>query len=221
MGQWIENRLKNSFVWFPEYGTGFYPVQNAGVYDEGYFRKYQGYEETEAGVQINEARLNIVSSFLPADAQVVDFGIGSGAFIKARKNTVGYDINPFGVGWLKQHGLFYDLSWESAVMQNACFWDSLEHVKDPWGMLQRVLGYAFVTVPIFENADHVLRSKHFRKDEHYWYWTRLGFRAFAEECGFVCVYQTTMEQDFGREDVMTFVLLRKQKGPTPCGEERF
>jgi len=69
---------------------------------------------------------------------------------------------------------------------------------------------AFVSLPIFRDAHHARTSKHFRPDEHYWYWTRAGFIWFAERCGFSVIEHNTMESLAGREDIETFVLARRE-----------
>jgi hypothetical protein len=65
-----------------------------------------------------------------------------------------------------------------------------------------------VSCPIYENSEHILRSKHFRKDEHCWYWTEQGLITFMRHYGFEVVESNRMESDIGREDIGTFVFKR-------------
>lgn len=193
-------------VWMPELGVGYYPVDDSdSPYDAAYFAKYVQYENTPIGRAINAFRVDLVSKHIGSD-QLVDIGIGSGAFIKARgRNTVGYDINPESLRWLAEQGMLWDNP-ENGVV-NASFWDSLEHLPNP-GEMVRHRQVVFVSLPIFEDFNHVLRSKHFRKTEHRWYWTRAGLINWFSGMGFACVERNTEETRIGREDIETFVFAK-------------
>ena len=137
---------------------------------------------------------------------LVDVGIGSGAFIEAREDTNGFDINPAGVAWLKKKCLWfnpYDCSFPAASM-----WDVLEHMSDPRPLLANVEEWLFLAVPLFDDAEHVLRSKHYRKDEHCWYYTRRGLLNLMKELGFKLSSESNMEVYAGREDIGAFAFKR-------------
>lgn len=176
-------------------------------YDQSYFDKYVGYANTEMGRRLNNARVRLVK-YHAISTDIVDVGIGSGQFVEVMPNCKGYDVNPAGVAWLKQHSLWHDIYAEKA--ETATFWDSLEHIKDPIPVLMQIEKFVFVSMPVFQNKEHVLRSKHFRPDEHYWYFTVFGFMRFMERLGFVCLEVNSMESYIGREDIATFVF-RRQK----------
>lgn len=193
--------------WFAEAGFGYFEC-TAGPYDEAYFRRYGELEDTPIGRALMSFRTSLVS--LHADAApILDVGIGSGAFLKARWQfgDAGFDINPAGVAWLNDSGIFGDLygrTWEVAT-----FWDSLEHIRRPDLALAQVGDMAFVSIPVFTGPDHVLRSKHYRRDEHFFYWTRQGFINWAQAQGFDTIDVSATESAIGREDVETFVLKRR------------
>jgi hypothetical protein len=138
---------------------------------------------------------------------VVDVGIGGGRFVLEHPDARGFDVNPFGVEWLHSMRLFTDP--HQVEVEAACFWDSLEHIHDPRQIMANVNRYCFVSAPIFTDCDHVLRSKHFRPDEHCWYFTCNGIIKFMERFGFEMVEQSMMEQSCGREDIMSFVFSRR------------
>jgi hypothetical protein len=189
--------------WFPE-GYGYYPVKERD-YDEGYFKKYETYEDTEIGRRINQSRVDIVNTFTKGD--VLDVGIGCGTFLVSRPNTYGFDINPYGVEWLKEKGKFFN-PYEQVPTRFAgvTFFDSLEHIKEPDILLSRFsMCYLFCCMPIYNDKEHVLRSKHFRPDEHYWYFTEDGFKWWMDTHGFDFIMQTGVESLLGREDIKTFV----------------
>lgn len=193
----------SGFVWSQSIGMGYYPVENP-VYDKAYFDKYVDMSKTEMGEKLNNARFNIVNKY--ADGlPLVDVGVGSGAFM-ASIGCVGFDVNPFAIEWLKYGGLWFDPYKER--IDCATMWDSLEHIFDPTVLLKNVRKYLFVSIPVFDDMWHVLRSKHFRTDEHYWYFTKDGFARFIAHHGFSVVYYSEIETELGRDGIGTFVCKR-------------
>lgn len=194
-------------IWLPEYGVGFYPVAGA-PYDEAYFAKYVEYAQTPLGRELTRIRVELVAKYA-AGVDLVDVGIGCGAFIEARGGrTYGFDINVAAVRWLEEHGLFLDPY--RMKITAATFWDSLEHIADADELLAHVEEWVFCSLPIVPgNGPPPLDWKHLRRDEHCWYWTREGFIAWMREHGFRCVEHNTAESLAGRDDVSTFVFRRE------------
>jgi Methyltransferase domain len=137
---------------------------------------------------------------------IVDVGIGGGRFVKDHADAFGFDINPAAVKWLKINRAYCDPY--SEVVEAATFWDSLEHIHDPAPVLANIRRFVFVSLPIFQGAEHVLRSKHFRPDEHCWYFTRGGFEWFMHRFGFRRIDHSVIEQMAGREDIESFAFER-------------
>ena len=69
--------------------------------------------------------------------------------------------------------------------------------------------WLFMSLPVFNDVDHVLRSKHFKPDEHFWYFTRDGLVAAMLMCGFKLVAESDVESELGREDIGTFAFRRE------------
>jgi hypothetical protein len=197
-GNFAENHLQ----WLPELGIGYYPV-TAMPYDAEYFARYQAMKYTEIGLKLNVARINLVNKYTQAD--VLDIGIGNGAFVESRENTCGHDINPHAVEWLVNNKR-YRHPFRGA--SSLTFWDSLEHIHNPTLIMQGAREYVFVSCPIYKSLDHLLTSKHYRKDEHCHYWTHQGLLTFMDYFGFECVEHNSMESDLGREDIGTYVFKR-------------
>jgi len=186
-------------------GIGWYPVAEAAQpYGREYWKRYIGYDMTPVGIELTNARMDMVDRHW--SGELVDIGIGGGRFVRERPNTKGYDINLHASAWLKSIGLWRDPY--AGRIQAASFWDSLEHIADPAPLLANVIAYVFMSLPIFDGPDHVLRSKHYRKDEHYWYFTEPGLQHFMRRHGFEFVESSHMEQDCGREDIGSFVFRR-------------
>lgn len=207
----FDSGLDRGLVWQPELGMGFYPVREADEpYRNGgaqaYWDKYAGYAETELGRALTALRVRWVDRW--HGGELVDVGIGCGAFVTARgRDTWGYDISPVAERWLRDRGLWRSPA-EPGVVSAVSLWDVLEHLPDPAGLLMHVAAWAFVSVPLFEGPEHALRSRHFRPDEHRWYWTRAGLTGWMWRQGFELVDDSSFETTLGREDIGTFAFRR-------------
>lgn len=195
---------ERALIWLPEHGMGFYPV-TAQPYGEAYFAKYRGYAETELGRALTAARLQLVARHYKG--WLCDVGIGCGQFIEARgAETYGFDVNPAAEAWLRERNLYVDPRYGAAP---ACsFWDSLEHIAEPRRILDNVGSWVFVSLPVFRGAEHVMRSRHFRRDEHVWYWTGEGFVAWMSAQGFRLRERNRMETELGRDGIESFAFER-------------
>lgn len=209
----VDAYRRHGLTWFPEAGFGYFECVGA-PYDQEYFDRYAAQGETEIGKALNRFRCEIVARYW--GGEILDVGVGSGAFLQAREASTrpdlaaadrGFDINPAGVAWLGSVGKFGEL-YQAGAWDAVTFWDSLEHIRRPDEALARVGLMAFVSIPIFDGPDHVLRSKHFRRDEHYFYFTRAGFLAWTKAQGFECLDVRATESAIGREGIETFVLRR-------------
>jgi len=195
-------------VWDETKGLGFFPVIENGVYGSNYWKQYVKYRESPIAEKLMLARCNLVDRHVGSDP-AVDIGIGSGHFIEKRGKglTFGYDVNPLAIRWLLDRDLWWDPFHRNPV--NVSCWDSLEHMARPSRFIECVRSCLFLSVPIFDDRDHVLRSKHFKPQEHYWYWTRHGLEQWMLDLGFVMVEHNEMESELGREDIGTFVFRRR------------
>lgn len=200
----------DKFVWDEGLQKGYYPVDEAlEVYNQSYFDKYKSYENTDIGREINDFRINFVNFFTNKDSNILDIGIGSGFFLNNRPNTYGFDVNPVAIAMLKERGLYINPYEENLLDKDisgvTCF-DSFEHIKHPEGLLYEIPSRAFfiVSIPIFANKEHALKSKHFRPDEHYHYFTNVGFIAFMKDNGFHLLWTSNTETKLGRDEIYTY-----------------
>ena len=193
---------KNNLAWVQSLGIGYYPVQ-ANPYNDSYFEAYNAIKETPIGLALNEARKSLVDRF--TNGSVLDIGVGNGAFVEDRDNTYGFDINPVAVEWLIARNKYrHPFRGADALT----FWDSLEHIHNPTLMLQGAKEFVFISCPIYDDVEHVLKSKHFKPNEHCWYWTVEGLIRFMDMFGFEVQEVNWMETEIGREDIGTFVFKR-------------
>jgi len=205
-----------SLAWFPEENIGFFPVDEYwkvnnltedSVYNSDYFDKYVGYEEK--GKNLNTGRVRWVEQVLCGTGHVLDVGIGSGTFVASNTRYFGYDVNPAGITWLRNKNKYVDMYKPLPKKIIAyTFWDSLEHIKDIDSVLKSSPNYIFVSIPIFENVDAILKSKHYRKDEHFWYFTEKGFVDLLKQYGYGLVDTSNFETEFGRESIKSFAFVK-------------
>lgn len=196
---------RETLVWLPERGMGYREPGLGIEYGEEYFEHYAEIAPTLMGQRINEARAAMVNEFY-GDGPVVDVGIGAGAFIAARPNTWGYDVNRIGQRWLERRNLWRD-PYEEPVPA-ITLWDVLEHLPNPAALLDNVTEWVFTSLPIFRDVEHILGSKHYKPGEHLWYWTRLGLCDWMTEHGFEKAHENNRETTLGREDVLSFAFRR-------------
>lgn len=199
-------------LWWPELEAGYYPVKTGSTpYDTAYFERFKMQAATPMGRALMKARVDFVARHVKGP--IVDVGIGSGAFIELWNRTQrgggawGYDINPAAVDWLGKNRAFVDpyLLRPDVIT----LWDVLEHIPDFSRLLASAQKFVFVSLPIFVDCEHVLRSKHFRKDEHYWYFTFNGLIRMFESFGFEVFDYNNAETAIGREDIGSFAFRRK------------
>ncbi len=175
------------------------------AYDEAYYDKCAGYEGLPIANKINRGRIAFVAKHY--SGRVLDIGIGSGEFIKLRPNTYGFDVNPVAIEWLKRNDLWVErFDWFSAFT----FWDSVEHCKDPEEYLREIPlhGFAFFSIPIFADVSRIRESRHYRPNEHLYYWTAPGFVEWLQRHGFLLLDHQDFETAAGRDNVHSFAFKR-------------
>jgi hypothetical protein len=193
-------------IWWPQRGYGYLPPDVKFEYKNDYIDKYREYEEKAATIKLNNIRRELVDTHIHNDL-LIDFGCGAGTFLKGRPNTMGYDLVPEVVAWLKDKRLYNDPY--LTVSRNVSFWDSFEHIVNPKGILNKISHYVFISTPIYENVEGVLKSKHYKPNEHLWYFTSEGLIKYLDDSEFECLFHDDLEYVIGREGIGSFVFKRK------------
>ena len=170
-------------------------------YDEDYFTKYLRYEGTPISSKINRGRIALVDKFHKGFC--LDVGIGSGEFVKKRFMTMGYDINPSAIEWLKMQGCYSE---DFEKFKAFTFWDVIEHVRTPSEYFKRIPvgAHLFTSMPIMRDIRKVRESKHYRPDEHYYYFTFGGFIIWMAAHGFILEEAQNFETEAGRDSIESF-----------------
>lgn len=174
-------------------------------YGPEYWEKCSGYDGTEIAEAINAARVALVARYFAG--RVCDIGIGSGAFVRARPYTFGFDVCPDAIAWLKREHLFCSPGDGFAAFT---FWDVLEHVERPEDYLGLVPlhGWVFVSLPIFRDLHRIRESRHYRPGEHLYYWTDDGFLGWMALHGFQVHEANDEETRAGRDSIRSYAFKR-------------
>lgn len=180
-------------------------------YDDDYFDHYTQLEGKEIARKINAGRIGLVDKHVGSDAVVVDIGIGSGEFIKSRPNTFGYDVNAKAMHWLKENK---KLAGPISEFSAFTFWDVLEHVRDPNSYFKRIPegAHLFTCLPIFDDLSRIRESRHYKPNEHLYYWTERGFVDWMALYRFRLLERQAFEIDAGRDSILSFAFVRDLPG---------
>jgi len=178
-------------------------------YGEDYYKKYINYENTEISKKLNRGRISITEKYCK---EILDIGIGSGEFIRGLNiKAFGFDINKYAIDWLKKENIYINPYEKMPKVCGITFWDSLEHIPKPSEILSTVKTnqYVFISMPIFRSISDVKSSKHYRPNEHYYYFTCKGLNYYMSDLGFKLIEIDDFETQAGREDILTFVFQKQ------------
>lgn len=179
-------------------------------YGLGYWQHYVDLEGGEIANKINDARIALVNEFAGARTEVLDVGIGSGDFIRRRPHTFGTDVNKLAQKWLTQHNKLGRIENFSAFT----FWDVIEHIPTPDLYFRQMPDkcFLFTCLPTFNDLRWVRKSKHYKPNEHFYYWTETGFVDWMAERRFRLLDKRYDETKAGRESITSFAFKRDLPG---------
>lgn len=177
-------------------------------YGDDYFTNYVNISGTSIANKLNNSRVALTEKH--CKKCILDIGIGSGEFILSSKKlkVYGFDINPYGVSWLKKRNLLVDPYRENdPEIEGFTLWDVLEHMPNPDDFTNKVLPkqFVFISIPTFVNFRNVKKSKHYKPNEHYYYFSIDGLIKYMDDCDFKYIEHNDMEIKAGREGITSFV----------------
>ena len=178
-------------------------------YDNTYFQRYIDMENTPISSRINDCRKKMVKGI---SGHVLDIGIGSGEFMKTcGKRCYGYDVNEVAVEWLISQNSFMDpYNGVHGTIDVITLWDVMEHMRRPSDLLLslRFGMHVMVSLPTFPDLKSVVASKHYRPNEHWYYFTVDGIKKFFFDMGYECLDVNDSETVAGRESIMSYHFYR-------------
>lgn len=136
-----------------------------------------------------------------------DVGIGGGAFVLEllyeEPDVRGFDVNEHAKRWLEERSLWRNPHRESCEVLT--FWDSFEHIREPGALIDGSgPELVIMSMPIYEDRDDCIASKHFKPGEHLWYFTERGLLKWMRERGFGLRYSGAPESCW-REGIRNYV----------------
>ena len=185
--------------WNEDKGWGFLEPTEPCTKD--YWDEYCELDKTPMGRVLTALRVGMTYKTMEGTPCVVDIGIGGGAFCK-EMDCLGFDVNPQAIDWLGK-----DL-WGEVPVPVMTFWDSIEHIANPGTYLVNASQWVLLSTPIYRDEAHALSSKHYKPNEHLWYFTDHGIKMFMREYGFQCIDSNTLESDAGREGIGSYAFTR-------------
>ena len=190
----------------PERGVAYQTDMSViAPYEKEYFEKCLAYKGNEISTKVNSGRSALVRKYCD---EIIDIGAGTGEFIERfisdGGKAKGYDANPYTVEWLRNNNHFSE---EFGNFNGFTFWDTIEHVKIPEFYFKRIPkeSYLFVSIPVFKSLSDIRKSKHYRPNEHLYYWTEEGFVEWMKMYGFRLLEKNDSESEAGRDGIKEFV----------------
>jgi len=184
-------------------------------YGAEYLAKVQAYEGSPIAAKAHAGRLAMMRRHLKPGASVLDWGAGSGEFVRdARAAGVtarGFDVIAETRAALAASGAYAD---DPTGFDALTLWDTLEHLEAPDAVLSRVSWGAavFVSIPIFRDLARIRESRHYRPGEHLYYFTAPGFSYWMALWGFRLLEQSAHEIIAGRDSIGAFAFRRDIPG---------
>ena len=176
-------------------------------YDREYFDHYKNLENTNMGLLISKGRVDLVRKY--SQDLVLDTGIGCGSFLSMiGEKGFGFDINEVGVRWLMERKKLLNPFLEKTDHITCwTFWDVLEHLPDPSVSLNLLKSkdFLFISIPIFNDFSTLKNNKHFKPNEHFYYFSDDGLIEYITKQGFVFMEKDDYEIKLGRQDIYRYV----------------
>ena len=183
-------------------------LDNLIPYEFDYFQNFVNLKNTNISKKLNKFRVSLTKKY-SKNGKILDIGIGSGEFVEnIKKNIFGFDINPYGISWLKNKNIYLNPYYQDiSKISVVTMWDAIEHMTNPCYFLSLLKKnqHVIITMPIYDNFTKINLSKHFKKNEHLYYWTNQSFEWYMNQNGFKLIEISDEENKCGRQGVRTFV----------------
>ena len=162
-----------------------------------------------------------MKSYLKESTKVLDYGCGSGGFVKYLRdksvNAYGYDpnveFNMFG----KFDFLTNRQLWENKKYDIIVLWHVLEHVHSPFALIQNLKkrlnknGKIFIAIPNFKSFDSKYYGKYwagYDTPRHLWHFSRKSIHLIAKKYNFKIFKEKSLHLD----SIYVSYLSEKHKG---------
>ena len=170
---------------------------------------------------MHRKRLVWMKSDLKNNARVLDYGCGSGDFVKFLRNksinAYGYDPNTKFSALDKSNFLNNRETWDNKTYDIIVLWHVLEHVHNPFFLIQRLKkrlnknGKIFVAIPNFKSFDSKYYGKYwagYDTPRHLWHFSRKSIHLIAKKYNFKIFKEKSLHLD----SIYVSYLSEKHKG---------
>ena len=176
-------------------GIGFLPIHKSLVckpfipYDRAYYNQCLEFDKTWQGRAVRKHRVRMVKkavSFRKLKSYCLDVGCGTGSFIKelnrlSQIQTEGIDVCEYAIQWLHQNDLMPSRS-EYNILT---FWNSFQEIENNIAVIENYHPqFVAMSLPIFQDKENIVRSRHFKPEEVCWYYTLDGLYNTMKEIGY-------------------------------------
>lgn len=181
------------------------------AYGDAYMAKFAEYDP-QIEREVNMGRANFVARHAGELARVLDWGCGSGAFLRLAQasgmDCAGYEVIPAAAAWLKKEHVYAE---DVSEFDALCLWDVLEHLEEPGRVIGRVRPGAmlFVSLPVFPQLKTIRASRHYRPGEHLYYFTANGLAAWLRRYGYWLAGTSDHEVRAGRDSIGAYAFERR------------
>lgn len=176
-------------------------------YNLEYYNKCRDYAGTEIAHCLNKRRLELLLSV--GGGPVLDIGVGSGEFLDCLScEKFGYDINPHAELMLKKKSIYLNpySNDSSKYIHALTMWDSLEHIPSPSELFDKIsVKHVLISTPIINDFSVLESWKHYRPNEHLYYFSESGLISYMGALGFRVEDVNSLECECGRLDIGSFV----------------
>jgi len=126
------------------------------------------------------------------------------------KPVCGFDVNPVAQKWLdeREMGLNAFGYGMPATFGMITFWDTIEHVPNAREYLAACRDVVCISLPVFDQLEGVEKSKHYKPNEHLYYFTPWGLIGWMAAHGFRLLEYNRNETTAGRENIGAFAFQR-------------
>ncbi len=184
-----------------------YSPSSKNVYDDEYLLHYKLYKRTEFSKLLQKARWDFIGKNIKSFKSILDYGCGSDAFLveatdcmKDQCNLYSYD--PY---FMQDHKFLCERKLDITT-----FFDSLEHMNrlDIISLLNS--RYIVISIPILEKNQQLFEWKHFRPNEHIWYFTEDALiKLMTIKFNYKFILKDDFETQLGRDCILTFLFEKR------------
>jgi len=141
-------------------------------------------------------RVGYILEHIPASEliSVLDFGSGQGHFVKNMNSVI--PTSAYDLANLPELEDFYIQNPYQYNFSLVTFFDSLEHCYDIGWVISNIKArYICISVPWCHSYSEYWMTKwrHFKPNEHLWYFTEKSLLTFMDRMGYNCLYRGNIE----------------------------